>query len=40
MVMTSAQFLQNTLDSLTAHIAILDEAGGIVEVNDAWRRFA
>ncbi len=40
MVMTSAQFLQNTLDALTAHIAILDESGGIVEVNDAWKRFA
>ena len=40
MVMTSAQFLQNTLDALTAHVAILDESGGIVEVNDAWRRFA
>ncbi len=40
MVMTSSQFLQNTLDALTAHIAILDESGGIVEVNDAWRRFA
>ncbi len=40
MVMTSSQFLQNTLDALTAHVAILDESGGIVEVNDAWKRFA
>lgn len=28
------------LDSLSVHIAILDPAGRIVEVNDAWRRFA
>ena len=40
MVMTSEQFLQNTLDALTAHVAILDESGGIVEVNEAWKRFA
>jgi PAS domain S-box-containing protein len=33
-------FWQATLDSLTAHIAILDEHGGIVAVNAAWRRFA
>jgi PAS domain S-box-containing protein len=33
-------FWQATLDSLTAHIAILDEHGAIVAVNAAWRRFA
>lgn len=32
--------LQQTLDSLSAHIAILDESGEIVAVNDAWRTFA
>src|SRR5215210_3524193 len=32
--------LQQTLDSLSAHIAILDESGEIVAVNDAWRVFA
>ena len=33
-------FWQATLDSLTAHIAILDGHGEIVAVNAAWRRFA
>ena len=32
--------LQQTLDSLSAHIAILDESGEIVAVNEAWRTFA
>src|SRR5215210_98672 len=32
--------LQQTLDSLSAHIAILDESGEIVAVNGAWRSFA
>src|ERR671914_2086927 len=31
---------QQTLDSLTAHIAIIDETGTIVSVNKAWRDFA
>jgi PAS domain S-box-containing protein len=31
--------LQSTLDALSAHIAILDEAGFVVAVNRAWRRF-
>jgi PAS domain S-box-containing protein len=34
------QELQRTLDSLTAHMAILDEAGTIVAVNKSWREFA
>jgi PAS domain S-box-containing protein len=33
-------FWQGTLDSLAAHIAILDEHGTIIAVNTAWRRFA
>ena len=33
-------FVRNVLDSLTAHIAVLDEQGKIVAVNQAWRRFA
>jgi PAS domain S-box-containing protein len=33
-------FWQATLDSLAAHIAILDEHGTIIAVNAAWRRFA
>ncbi|MDQ3639837.1 MAG: PAS domain-containing protein [Actinomycetota bacterium] len=32
--------LQQTLDSLSAHIAILDETGEIVAVNGVWRAFA
>jgi len=32
--------LQQTLDSLSAHIAILDESGEIVAVNGVWRAFA
>jgi PAS domain S-box-containing protein len=31
---------QLTLDSLSAHIAIIDETGAIVTVNKAWRDFA
>ncbi|MCL4859464.1 MAG: PAS domain S-box protein [Caldilineaceae bacterium] len=35
----SKVFLQSTLDALTSHIAILDETGVILAVNEAWRRF-
>ncbi|MFZ4538924.1 HD-GYP domain-containing protein [Propionivibrio sp.] len=28
------------IDALTAHVALLDEFGGIVAVNEAWRQFA
>ena len=35
-----SQELQQTLDSLSAHIAILDGSGEIIAVNDAWRAFA
>ena len=37
---TSQQFLVSTLDALSANIAILDEAGTIVGVNESWRCFA
>lgn len=33
-------FLARTLDALSAHVAILDEAGTILAVNEAWRTFA
>ena len=36
----SELFAQATLDSLSAHIAIVDESGEIVAVNRAWREFA
>ena len=34
-----ARFTRDILNSLTAHVAVLDEQGVIIEVNDAWRRF-
>lgn len=36
----SRQFVQATLDGLTAHICVLDERGIIIAVNRAWREFA
>lgn len=33
-------FCQSVLSSLNAHIAVLDQEGIIVAVNDAWRQFA
>ena len=38
-LLESKRFLQATLDSLSSHIAILDEHGMIIEVNAAWNRF-
>lgn len=34
------EFLQSVQDALSAHIAILDQEGRIVQVNAAWRNFA
>ncbi len=39
-VMTSADRILSALDGIAAHLAILDPAGSIVHVNEAWRRFA
>jgi hypothetical protein len=36
----SRLLLQTTMDALSAHIAILDEKGTIIAVNQAWHRFA
>ena len=36
----SSPVLQATIDSLPAHLAILDEVGTIISVNAAWRRYA
>ncbi len=36
----SQRFLRSSLDALSGHIAALDESGNILEVNEAWRRFA
>jgi PAS domain S-box-containing protein len=35
----SERFLQSTLDALTSHIAILDESGEVLAVNEAWRHY-
>lgn len=35
----SFAFLRNTLDSLTDHIAVLDQTGNILYVNRSWDRF-
>ena len=36
----SEGFVRNVLNSLSAHVAVLDENGVIVAVNESWRRFA
>jgi PAS domain S-box-containing protein len=36
----SKQFLQSTLNALSAHVSIIDEQGNIIAVNESWRRFA
>jgi diguanylate cyclase (GGDEF)-like protein len=36
----SSEFWRAALDSLTAHVALLDEHGTILAVNQAWRQFA
>jgi len=36
----SEQFARSTVDALSANIAILDETGRIIAVNQAWREFA
>jgi PAS domain S-box-containing protein len=38
-LLESKRFLRSTLDALSAHIAILDEHGTIIEVNAAWNRY-
>ena len=35
-----SEFNQNVLDSLAAHVAVLDKNGVITTVNQAWRQFA
>ena len=36
----SQRFLRSSLDALSGHIAVLDEYGTILEINEAWSRFA
>ena len=40
MIPLSPEFWREALDSLTAHVALLDGEGTILAVNLAWRRFA
>ncbi len=39
-LLESKHFLRSTLDALSSHIAILDEEGTIVEINQAWQNSA
>lgn len=39
-LLQARDFFQGTLDSLPAHIAVLDERGAIIMTNRAWSRFA
>ncbi|MDB6124648.1 MAG: multi-sensor signal transduction histidine kinase [Pedosphaera sp.] len=39
-LINSERFIRSTLDALGEHIAILDEKGTILKVNQAWRDFA
>jgi hypothetical protein len=39
-VRISEQYARTVLDSLSAHIAVLDENGTILETNRAWKRYA
>jgi len=36
----SQRFLRASLNALSGHVAVLDAAGTILEINEAWRRFA
>jgi PAS domain S-box-containing protein len=39
-VRSSREFAQATIDALSSHICVLNEAGAIIAVNQAWRDFA
>ena len=36
----SQEFLQNSIDSIPANLAIIDEKGEIIKVNESWKDFA
>jgi PAS domain S-box-containing protein len=38
-LLESERFLRSCLDALSGHIAVLDESGTILEINEAWQRF-
>ena len=39
-VRENAEFIYDVLNSLTAHVVVLDERGVIIGANEGWRRFA
>ena len=39
-LLESQRFMHSSLDALSGHIAVLDQAATILEVNEGWRRFA
>ena len=39
-LLVSEQFARSTLDSLPAHLCVLDQGGTVLTVNRAWREFA
>ncbi len=39
-IRNTATFTEDVLNSLVAHVVVLDERGTILAVNEAWRRFA
>jgi PAS domain S-box-containing protein len=39
-LLQSSQFNQDVIDSIAAHIAVVDESGKITAVNSAWQQFA
>lgn len=40
LIQESERYVQSALDSLTAHVAIIDQTGTIIRVNAAWRSYA
>lgn len=40
LLQVSEAFVRDILDSLSAHICVLNQEGGIIQTNEAWKRFA
>jgi hypothetical protein len=40
MISTATVHYRSVIDALTAHVALLDDFGNIVAVNEGWRQFA
>ncbi len=39
-ILESQKFAQSTIDALSSHVCVLNEAGAIIAVNQAWKDFA